>query len=104
MGVGSPAIYCGSYRLKFGVVSHTPILDHLIIDAGSSNAWVRAKRSYVKTNRCEDTQLSCKYRALTYSECADLATRARRVHRWRAGTHIIGIYLVVSDTGSLAGD
>ena len=76
VGVGSPATYYRSYRFKFGIVSHTPSLDHLIIDTGSSNTWMGVKRSYVKTNHCEDTQLSCKYRARTYTECADLVPRS----------------------------
>jgi hypothetical protein len=49
VGVGSPATYCGSHRFKPDMVTHTLFLDSLIIDTGSSNTWVGAKRPYVKT-------------------------------------------------------
>ena len=55
VGVGSPATYCASYQLIPDKVSYTPFLDSLIIDTGSSNTWVGARKPYVKTKTSAKT-------------------------------------------------
>jgi hypothetical protein len=55
VGVGTPPTNCGSSQPRSFPVSYTPFTDTLIVDTGSSNTWVGANKTYVKTKTSNET-------------------------------------------------
>ncbi len=49
VGVGIPPKYSDSFRFLPRMVSHTSVLDNLIVDTGSANTWVGAHKPYKKS-------------------------------------------------------